>query len=566
MASKSRLWLGCAAVLICAGLCSLAAGAEKIDPRLKASLENSLRLEKKLTSTQLHFLSSATQNRFALAHRILETNPGVSKASTAPTLKSSNGHRMTPPAASGSTQMVPISSPAFDYSLSRGGGFSQNDTSTAWCGTNVVTGYNDSSAVLMTLISGSGGLSFSGVAHSQDAGKTFSDLGYLDPGPAPTNFLVGNPSVACANANRFYYASMFATAVQASPTKLVFKEAIGINVSSDGGATWSAPIAAVLMNSQHLLERESLAVDPSNPLRLFVSYTDIDFETASGGPCAGTNQMLIELVGSADGGQTWGKPRTIERVCGSSGNAVNGSHVAVDPSGLVYVSYLFYDNVNSREVIRLRRSESHGANFKTPVDVTSVIPAGSDSMLQGLFLSNEYPALAVDQSSGKNRGTIYLAWTDGRNHSQLDLFSAAGVYNFADVLLVKSVDQGKHWSTPIGISPAANDASRDQFMPSVAIDSTGKLAVCYSDRRNDLQNDAIDHYCSVSQDGGATFNDLRVTDKSWSPAHSTDLVLNLNYMQDYDVVSPDWTGGNSGFFAAFQFQSYGNPNVYGARF
>jgi hypothetical protein len=37
-------------------------------------------------------------------------------------------------------------------------------------------------------------------------------------------------------------------------------------------------------------------------------------------------------------------------------------------------------------------------------------------------------------------------------------------------------------------------------------------------------------------------------------------------MQDYDVVSPDWTGANGGFFAGFQFQSYGNPSAYGARF
>jgi hypothetical protein len=36
-------------------------------------------------------------------------------------------------------------------------------------------------------------------------------------------------------------------------------------------------------------------------------------------------------------------------------------------------------------------------------------------------------------------------------------------------------------------------------------------------------------------------------------------------MQDYDVVSPDWTGEHSGFFAGFQFQNYGDPNALGAR-
>ena len=567
--AKSRPLLGCAHALLygllSVGLCCPVVAAEK-NPNLKDLLSHSLRLEKRLTSTQLRSLSNATQNRFAFAHQILEANVGTRKSNAAPMRRGQSDRRKSSRNAGGLPEMVPISSPAFDYTLSRGGGFSQNDSSTAWCGPNVVTGYNDSSAVLQTLTAGTGGLSFSGVAHSGDSGKTFSDLGYLNPGSSPFNFLVGNPSVACANASRFYYASMFATTVPAGRNKVAFKEAIGINTSSDGGATWSEPSAAVLKNSLHLLERESLAVDPANPMRLYISYTDIDFEAPAGGPCPGQTQMLIGFVASSNGGETWGTPRTVERVCGNTGNAVNGSQVTVDPSGLVYVTYLFYDNVNGRELVRFRRSLDHGTNFQTPVDVTTVVPAGSDSMLQGFFLSNEYPVLAVDRSMGTNRGTIYLAWTDGRNHSQLDLFSGSGVYNFADVLLVKSVDQGRHWTSPIGVSPAVNNTSRDQFMPELAVDTSGKLAVCYSDRRNDPQNDAIDHYCSVSEDGGGTFQDLRLTSQSWSPAHSTDLVLNKNYMQDYDFVSPDWTGSDSGFFAAFQFQSYGNPNVYGARF
>jgi len=563
---KSFRRSGCACALLGAVVCSIAVAAQEVDPTLKASLVNSLRLEKKLTETQRRSLSNATRSRFALAKQVLDTNHGVLTLRVTPIL----GNRSAQGAPSGlsndATGMVPISSPAFDYTLSRGGGFSQNDTSTAWCGQNIVTGYNDSSALLQTLNNAGGGLSFSGVAHSEDSGKTFTDLGYLDPGAAPYNFLVGNPSVACANAQRFYYASMFATAVPAGANNLVFKEAIGINVSNDGGRTWSAPIAAVLRNSLHILERESLAVDPSNPLRLYISYTDIDFDTAPAGPCAGQTQMDIEVVSSADGGQSWTTPRLIKQICGDSVNAANGSQVAVSPTGLVYVAFLFYDNVNGRELVQLRKSEDHGVTFGRFEDVTAVVPAGSDSMLQGMFLSNEFPSLAVDRSKGTNRETIYLAWTDGRHRSQIDVFSGTGAYNFADILLVKSGDQGSHWSAPAKVSPAGRNADGDRFMPGVAVDSSGRLAVCYSDRRNDLQNNLLDHYCSVSQDGGATFQDRRLTNNSWSPAHFTDLVLNNSYMQDYDLVSPDWTGGNEGFFAGFQFQNYGNPSVYGARF
>ena len=559
---KSRLRLSCACTLLSTVLCSLVV-AQELNPGHKELLVNSLRIEKRLTEKQRLLLSSATQNRFTLAHQILEVEPGLMKLRIAPT--TARAQNKPHNRSNDGIEMVPISSRAFDYTLSRGGGFSQSDTSTAWCGRNVVTGYNDSSAILMTLNAASGGLSFSGVAHSEDGGKTFTDLGYLDPGPSIYNFLVGNPSLACANEHRFYYASMFATTVQISPTQLAFKEAIGVNISDDGGRTWSTPTPAVLMDPVHILERESLAIDPSNPQRLFVTFTDLDFSTATNGPCIGQSQMLIKLVRSTDGGQSWSHAQVVKRICGNTGNAVNGSQVAVGPSGAVYVTYLFYDNINGRELIQVRRSDDHGVSFHKAVDVTSVVPAGADSMLQGLFLSNEYPSLAVDRSKGESRGTIYLAWTDGRNRSQPDLFSG-GDYNFGDVLLATSVDQGKHWSTPLGVSPNTNGASRDQFMPWVAVDFTGKVAVCYSDRRNNPQNNAIDHYCSVSKDRGSTFQDLRLTNRSWSTGHSTDLVLKPYYMETYDGMSPDWTGHSAGFFSAFQFQNNGNPNAYGARF
>jgi hypothetical protein len=143
------------------------------------------------------------------------------------------------------------------------------------------------------------------------------------------------------------------------------------------------------------------------------------------------------------------------------------------------------------------------------------------------------------------------------------LFSATGIYSFADVLLAKSTD-GQHWSTPIAVSPAPNDDRRDQFLPWVAVDPSGTVAVCYSDRRNNPQNNAIDHYCSVSKDHASTFQDLRLSDRNWSTGHSNDLVLQPYYMETYDAVTPDWTVRNTGFFSTFQFQNYGNPNAYGA--
>src|SRR5262245_7313501 len=69
-----------------------------------------------------------------------------------------------------------ISDPAGDFA-SRLGGFTQNETSTAWCNPNVVVGFNDSGSFLA-----SGVTSFNGLSRSTNNGGSFTDLGFLPSG------------------------------------------------------------------------------------------------------------------------------------------------------------------------------------------------------------------------------------------------------------------------------------------------------------------------------------------------------------------------------------------------
>jgi hypothetical protein len=107
---------------------------------------------------------------------------------------------------------------------------------------------------------------------------------------------------------------------------------------------------------------------------------------------------------------------------------------------------------------------------------------------------------------------------------------------------------------------------RDQFQPGVAVDAEGTLAVCYSDRRNDPQNNLIDHYCSVSQNQGATFQDLRQTTSSWNPGHAADELTAQEYLGDYDTVTAESTGQQKGFFSSFQVETDFMSNVQGRSF
>jgi hypothetical protein len=101
--------------------------------------------------------------------------------------------------------VVPVSNPSTDFLFSVLAGFTQSETSSAWCGSNVVVGFNDSGSMFESLLFGPGGMSFSGAGVSTDAGMSFRNVGFINPGPNPLNFLEGDPVVHCTDPSTFYY-------------------------------------------------------------------------------------------------------------------------------------------------------------------------------------------------------------------------------------------------------------------------------------------------------------------------------------------------------------------------
>jgi hypothetical protein len=200
---------------------------------------------------------------------------------------------------------------------------------------------------------------------------------------------------------------------------------------------------------------------------------------------------------------------------------------------------------------------------------TEVVPNGAGGALQGAFRNNEFPQLAVDRSNTASRGSLYVAWSDGRNNVVADLGSPTGTYAYPDVLVAKSTDLGRTFSSPRTVSPTPADftgSGRDQFFPGIAVDKGGRVGVCYYDRRNAPSNTVIDRYCSVSGNHGASWVEQRVSSSNWSPVHDADTLINTAYIGDYDAITSDFLLGNEGFFGSFEIQSGGNPDVYARKF
>jgi hypothetical protein len=578
------------------------ASAQQPNDPSTASFRAAIALEQKTAPTVRSFFSGALQNFLTIGHAMLDQpsgGPDSGLKQNAQTRLNSrrltslrSGHAPNSHDFDGDSRTVQISDPSRDFLFSQIGGFTHNNSSSAWCGHNVVTAFMNSTGVVDTNLvplflnnNFEASSSFVGISVSHNDGKSFVDQGYAPPGDFP-NVIFGNPVVACSSANRFYLATSFAPGIILSedPSFAAFSplSSVSLNISDDGGKNWTNPISAIVKDgSFHFIDKGWVAIDPSNPNRLYVSYTDFDLEGFNGdlfpaARCPGVFRTGIELVSSADGGQTWSAPSILREDCQpefASSNLATGSQVAVGRDGSVYVCYdvfpigPFADSTPIR--LAFRRS-SDGQSFDPESTVDTIVAAANidatfdnlnlvfNGFLQGFFRNLPSPSLAIDTSKHNRHDTIYLAWSDGRDNSQqVELLTKDRKYHFGDILLASSSDGGLTWSKSTPISPAPPGSSgRDQFQPTIGVDSHGNMAVCYYDRRNDPANNAVDRYCSLSQDHGKSFRDVRQTESSWIPVRTADIFIGANSLGDYDsMAAHKGTGGDDdsgSFFDSFQ--------------
>lgn len=464
---------------------------------------------------------------------------------------------------SGPGGTIQVSNPALDPAKE---GFTQSTTSSAWCGNSVVVGYEDTGAFLRSDPNNQFGVpvSLDGVSFSRDGGRSFTDIGFLTPGTFSANALLGDPSLTCSSPTTFQYASILNTTTPDGLNPLIGPS---ISVSTDGGKKWSNPLQAVSADgTTELIDKPWLAVDPTDLRRLYLTYTHIFF----------LGCINIELVSSVDGGKKWSVPTIVDADCDNQGvGMVTGSNVVVSPGGKVYVAYEFFpvppagtSFVNN--AIFFARSLDHGVAFSKPFKVAEVVPGGDGIELNGRILVDEFPQVAVDRSSGKSRGTVYITWPDGRKIVP-DPNAPTGTYAFPDILVAKSTNLGQSFKVLGAVSSIPKGfkgVGRDQFLPGIAVDKDSEVAVCYYDRREDPHNLRVDRFCSISANEGKSWRDLRASDLNWMPKPDPDPLDPRPgaAIGKYDALTSDFSLHGDGFFGAFEIEIGGNPNIVAKKF
>jgi hypothetical protein len=276
-------------------------------------------------------------------------------------------------------------------------------------------------------------------------------------------------------------------------------------------------------------------------------------------------RTAIEFVESDNGGATWSAtPHVAIEVCGNA--AVQGSQMAVSSKGTMYISWV---NLGSNFPLGPRAiqiSSFSGGMLSAPVTVEPAIqPEGDSFFMQGEFRNFLDMAMAIDHSRTATDGTLYITWGDGRDHIVSDPLATQGFYAYADVLLRKSSDGGKTWGffpTKVNSDNTRLTSGRDHYQSGIAVDNRGAVALCWYDRRQDVENFAIRRHCGESSNAGISFSDADIGLTSFAPTHGIDIFINPVYMGDYDQMTSDFLNSNSGFIGSFQSMgSRGNPDV-----
>ncbi len=379
------------------------------------------------------------------------------------------------------------------------GGQAETSIAVDATGQHIVIGFNDTRGFARNPIS------VSGFMYSDDGGRTFVDGGQL-PSPGvdvigTTRFpqVFGDPEIKYLGGCNFIYASILVK--KFSATRSV--QTMGIHRSTDCGHTWSGPFevtAATNPNGGLTLsgtprdaaDKEFMDVDPDTG-RVMMSWSNFT-PFALGGVEIATTYSDNILTATPP---TWSTRKIV--AAGDADGQGSVPRFAGNGSSNAYVAWArfpfpgsFFGFGNS---VAFARSTDNGATWSAPMELSAEFFT-MDQVL-GNDRVNTFPTLAVDTSSGPNKGAVYVAYANND--------SGDG----ADIVFQKSTDGGLTFSAPLRLNSRPG-ADRAQWVPWLSVDRhSGRVYVMHYDQGIAATGDLTQLSYMYSDDGGTSWKQSR---------------------------------------------------------
>jgi len=382
------------------------------------------------------------------------------------------------------------------------------------------------------------------------------------------NQQISFPSIQLQNEEQIFYCPTDSNYILANwrDFRLGYRRC-GIGRSVDGGATWSDQLNNLMMSVDSYQSDPTMTVDGAGNIYMcFLDYIPDFFNTDS---------SYVIFIKSADCGATWTGPYPVEHGTGAyfeDKQFITADRTGGPYDGNVYVGWARFPNPTR---IMFARSTDGGVTFEDtlivgpspihlpcgpdPFDAgqftqpivgsdgavyvfwrgTELIPdecAGYNAFLMSkstdggqtfpiqsepIFRYNYFgsadggidvyncPAGDADISGGPYDGNIYISTVNGNDDD---------VFYHADVVLIKSNDDGASWSEPLRINDDPLGVDVDQFHPWLVVNDDGVIVTVFYDQRMDVNHFMFDVFGAYSFDGGETFTtNHRITDVSSNP-------------------------------------------------
>ncbi len=302
---------------------------------------------------------------------------------------------------------------------------------------------------------------------SEDGGKTWTVAFERKEVP---NEAMYDPAIAFGPDGTCYYVCM------SFPDKVRFTKSHGDILesgglvhfrSANGGKTWE-PAATI----PQFTDRPFLAVDCSNSRYRGRVYCEGSVSTSVPPGMPAVPALKAVLHTSTDSAKTFDRSRVWHRQDVDQTSSCNNGNVAVLSDGTVaFAHYAWLKNPEKRPQIRLVLSDDGGETLR---EGSLVDTYWYDAHIKsGSFFFP--PQLASDARSPNYLDRLYLVWEDGPEPNRIR------------IMFAYSPDKGRSWIGPTILSEqptaALHAADYGSFLPSLAVNKDGAIAVTWYDRR-----------------------------------------------------------------------------------
>jgi len=347
-------------------------------------------------------------------------------------------------------------------------------------------------------------------SYSTDGGTTWarSFAGFSKCADAASPFNRStDPWVSFDSAGRAYQISLGVDSIDFNLS------GIEVATSVNGGATWTDPVQLIVDdNPVEFNDKESITADWRDGVGAGKAYAtwirgalpgwDHLSEAGAAHSFAYAGRPMFSKTD--DGGLTWSTPTPMTK----SIVYMQGNQIVVLPDGtLVSISAMLFRGSGlqptpSQYFWAAMRSKDGGKTWGAPIKIAPLATAlltnpdipNPTSFDETVRAGDYLPDVALD----KTTGDIYVTFANdiggGINH----------------VLLTKSTDGGKRWSTPVDVTETS--ATTHSFNGTVEVTDDGVVAVMYYDFRENTTDPGLltDVWLTHSHDGGATWAEQHV--------------------------------------------------------